>query len=93
VTKVNLLLLVVLIGSALALVRSSYESRRLFAAIERAAADERRLDTEHKRLVADAQAQATHARVERVARERLRMRAAGPGLVHYVADPAEESPR
>ncbi len=85
-TKLNLLLLALLMGSALYLVRSSYESRRLFAAIERARVEERALDIEFKRLDADRQTQATHLRVERVARDKLKMRTATPGVTHYVVD-------
>ena len=87
-TKLNVLLLVALLGSSLFLVRTAYESRRLFAAIERARAEERKLEIEYKRLDAERQAQATNLRVERVARERLKMRTATPGVMHYVVDGA-----
>jgi cell division protein FtsL len=87
-TKTNVLLLALLIGSSLFLVRTAYESRRLFAAIERAKGEERKLEIEYKRLDAERQAQATNLRVERVARERLQMRTVTPGVTHYVTDPA-----
>jgi len=89
-TRLNLLLLAILLGSSLALVRTAYESRRLFAAIDRAKGEERQLDTEFKRLDAERQAQATHLRVEKTARERLQMRTATPGVTHYVVDPAAQ---
>ncbi|MBL8332960.1 MAG: cell division protein FtsL [Rubrivivax sp.] len=82
------LLLVALVGSSLYLVRTSYESRRLFAALDRARAEQRGLETEHVRLDAEARAQATHLRVERTARERLGMRTATPAVTHYVSDAA-----
>lgn len=85
-TKTHVLLLALLIGSSLFLVRTAYESRRLFSAIERAKGEERRLDIEFKRLDAERQAQATNLRVERVARERLQMRTVTPGVTHYVTD-------
>lgn len=87
-SKLNVLLLAVLIGSALFLVRTAYESRRLFATIERAKGEERRLEIEYKRLDAERQAQATNLRVERVARDRLQMRTATPAVTTYVTDPA-----
>jgi cell division protein FtsL len=90
-TKTHLLLLAVLIASSLFLVRTSYESRRLFSAIERAQGEERRLEIDFKRLDAERQAQATNLRVERVARERLQMRTATPGVTHYVTDPVAAS--
>jgi len=86
--KLNLLLLAALLGSALVLVRTSYEGRRLFAALDRAKNEQTQLDIDYKRLDAERQAQATHLRVEKVAREKLAMRTATPAVTQYVADPA-----
>lgn len=83
-SKLDLLLVAVLLASALALVRTSYEARRLFAELDRARAEQRRLDGEYKRLDAERQAQATHLRVERMARDKLAMRAATPGITTFV---------
>jgi cell division protein FtsL len=88
VTRVNLLLLAVLLASCLFLVKTSYESRRLFAALDRAKNEQSQLDTEFKRLDAEAKAQATNLRVEKVAREKLRMRTATPAVTQYVVDDA-----
>ncbi len=85
-TRVNLLLLAALLASCLYLVKTAYESRRLFHALDRARAEQGQLDTEFKRLEAERQAQATHLRVEKVAREKLRMRTATPAVTHYVTD-------
>ncbi len=82
------LLLVLLITSSLYLVKTSYDSRRLFAQLDRARNEQRALDTDYKRLDAERQAQATHLRVEKVAREKLAMRTATPAVTQYVADPA-----
>jgi cell division protein FtsL len=82
------LLLAALIGSALYLVNTSYESRRLFTLIDRARAEHKALEIEFKRLDAERQAQATHLRVERTAREKLQMRTATPAVTQYVVDPA-----
>ena len=86
--KLNLLLLVALLGSAMVLVRTSYEGRRLFAALDRANGEQQQLDIEFKRLDAERQSQATHLRVEKVAREKLQMRTASAGVTQYVVDPA-----
>ncbi len=86
--RLNLLLLAALLGSAMLLVNTSYEGRRLFAALDRAKTEQNRLDIEYKRLDAERQAQATHLRVEKVAREKLQMRTATPAVTLYVADPA-----
>jgi len=88
VTRLDGLLVAVLLVSALVLVRTSYEARRLFAELDRARSEQRRLDGDYKRLDAERQAQATHLRVERVARDRLAMRVAGPGITAYVREAA-----
>lgn len=84
-TRINLVLLVAVLASALYLVRTQYESRRLFAELDRATAEARRLDSENERLQVDKRAQATPARVEKLAREQLQMRAATPAITQYVA--------
>jgi cell division protein FtsL len=87
-TRVNLLLLAAVLASCLVLVQTAYEARRLFSALDRARAQELQLDTEYKRLDAERQAQATHLRVEAVARDKLGMRSATPAVTVYVADGA-----
>ncbi len=87
-SRTNLVLLLVLLASSLLLVKTAYESRRLFAAIDRSGTQARALETEFKRLDAERQTQATHLRVEKVAREKLHMRTATPGVTHYVVDAA-----
>lgn len=83
-TRLNLVLLAAVIASALYLVRVQYESRRLFTEIEKAQSEFRHLEVEHERLQVEKRAQATPARVERLAREQLQMRAAGPAITQYV---------
>ena len=87
-TRLNLLLLLALLASSLVLVQTAYQARNLFTALDRARTQEHRLDTEFKRLDADRQAQATHLRVETVARDKLKMRAASPAVTQYVVDGA-----
>ena len=82
--RLNLVLLVAVIASGLYLVRVQYDSRRLYAEIEKAQNEFRRLEIEHERLQVERRAQATPARVEKLAREQLNMRAATPGITQYV---------
>ena len=84
--RLNVLLAIALILSGLYLVKISYESRRVFAEIENAHGAERQLESDRRRLEAERQAQATHLRVERTAREKLAMRAATAGNTTYVSD-------
>jgi len=91
VTRVNVLLLVALLLSSVYLVRVSYESRRLFAALDRAQNEERSLENDSERLKTDLRSQATPLRVERTARDRLAMRTATPAVTQYVELPAAAS--
>ena len=90
-TRLNLALLLLLLASSLYLVRVSYESRRLFAALDKAQSEERALETDSERLKTELRTQATPLRVERTARDRLGMRAASPAVTQYVELPAAAS--
>ncbi|MBL0422219.1 cell division protein FtsL [Ramlibacter sp. AW1] len=84
-TRLNLVLLLAVVVSALYLVRVQYDSRRLYTEIERARNEARKLDTDRERLVAEKRGQATPLRVERLAKEQLQMRPSGPGITQYVS--------
>jgi cell division protein FtsL len=86
ITRLNLLLLLAVLASALYLVNVQYESRRLFSAMDKALNEARLLETENERMQVEKRAQATPLRVEKLARERLQMRAATPAITHYVSD-------
>lgn len=90
-TRINVMLLIALLASALYLVRVSYESRRLFAELDKAQSEERALDTDSERLKTELRSQATPLRVERTARDRLGMRAATPATTQYVEIPMAAS--
>ncbi len=78
--RLNLLLLLALIVSALLLVRQSHEGRRLFAELERAKSEGRRLEADLHRLRAEREGEATNLRVDQLAREKLQMRPITPAL-------------
>jgi cell division protein FtsL len=86
--KLNALLVVALLASALLLVKTAFESRQLFAAIDSERAEKAQLDAEFKRLDAEAQAQSTNMRVEQVAHDKLGMNRAQQGVMTYVFDSA-----
>ena len=83
-TRLNMVLLLVVVLSALYLVRTQYESRRLFVELEKANAQARQLEIDHDRLEVDKRAQATPLRVEKLARDVLHMRVVNPALTDYV---------
>ncbi|MCA6217006.1 cell division protein FtsL [Ideonella sp. B7] len=84
--RLSLVLLIALVGSAMYLVKTSYEARRAFADLEKAKAEERQLATDAVRLEAERRSEGTHLRVERDAREKLAMRLATPDVTLYVND-------
>ena len=83
-TRLNLVLLLAVLASALYLVRTQYESRRLYVELEKANAQSRRIETEKERLQVEKRSQATPLRVEKLAKERLQMRTATPAITQYV---------
>jgi cell division protein FtsL len=84
-TRLNIVLLMAVMASALYLVYTQYESRRLFVEIDKAIAESRRLEMEGDRLEVEKRAQATPLRIERIAREQLKMRSASPAITQYVS--------
>ncbi|OGB31898.1 MAG: cell division protein FtsL [Burkholderiales bacterium RIFCSPLOWO2_12_FULL_61_40] len=82
--RLNLVLLLAVVASALYLVGVQYDSRRLFTELDKARSEARRLETEYERLQVEKRAQATPARVERLAKDKLLMRQATPGITTYV---------
>ena len=83
-TRLNLVLLIAVLFSALYLVRTQYESRRLYVELEKTAALSRQLETDRERLQVEKRAQATPLRVEQISRDRLQMRTATPAITEYV---------
>ena len=85
-TRFNILLLLLAIGSAMLVVRTHYQSRLLYTELDRATVEARRLELEHERLQVEKRAQATSLRVETLAREKLKMRTATPAITQYVTE-------
>ena len=84
-TRLNLVLLVAVLASALYLVHTQYESRRLFTELDRANSEARKLVLENERLQVEKRAQATPLRIEKLAKEQLHMRTASPAITQYVS--------
>ncbi len=72
-TRLNIALLAVLLVCALSLVTSRHQARRLFVALEREQAGARALETEYGQLQLEQSTWGMPARVEKVAREQLKM--------------------
>lgn len=83
-TRLNVFLMLAVLASALYVVRTQYESRRIYMELEKANAQMLKLDMENDRLQVEKRAQATPLRVEKLAKERLQMRTTTPAITQYV---------
>ena len=73
-TRLNLLLLAVLVACALGLVTAQHQARKLFSELEREEEHSRQLGVEYGQLQLEAGTWAQRARVERIAGRQLLMR-------------------
>ena len=72
-TKVNVVLLLALVLCALSLVTSRHQARKLKVDLERAQTQARQYETEHGQLQLEQSTWGMPARIEKIARENLRM--------------------
>lgn len=82
--RLNFVLLLAVLVSALYLVRTQYESRRLYVELEKATSQSRKIATETDQLQVEKRAQATPLKIEMLARDRLQMRTTTPAITQYV---------
>jgi cell division protein FtsL len=92
-SRLSLVLLVLLAACALGLVTSQHQARKLFAELEREQARTAALEVEHGQLQLEASTWARHARVEKLARERLQLRAPEPKRMQILDAPADGGAR
>ena len=90
-TRVNVLLLLVLVACALSLVTSRHQARLLFVELERAQATARGYETEFGQLQLEQSTWGLPARVEKIAREQLRMQLPTPARTQVVGVGTEGS--
>ena len=82
--RLNLILLIAVLASALYLVHVQYESRRLVFELEKVNAAAAKLEVEQSRLQVERRGEATSLRVESLASQRLQMTSATPAITLYV---------
>ena len=87
--RLNLMLLAVLVVCALSLVTSRHQARKLFVELERTVAAGREFDTEYGQLQLEQSTWAMPQRVEKIARDELKMQVPGPGRVEIVGGSAK----
>jgi len=83
--RLNLMLLAALVLCALSLVTSRHQARKLFVELEREQARARGYETEFGQLQLEQSTWAMPVRVEKIAREQLRMQLPGPGRIEVVS--------
>jgi cell division protein FtsL len=77
-------LAVVVLASGLAAVYARHQSRKLFIELQALTAERDRLEMDWGRLQIEQSTQASHARVEQLAREELQMRLPDPREIRVV---------
>ena len=89
--RLNLGLSAAIVASAWVVVHTQYESRRLFIAVDRATAAATDLELEWESLRAQHRIESAPARIQRIAREQLQMRAPDPATTLYLPrQPSQE---
>lgn len=73
--RLNLILLLIAVGCALATVNANHRARKLFSALDKEQQHMRALDVEWGQLQLEQSTWAAHARIEKVAKDKLQMRA------------------
>lgn len=85
--RLNLALIALVLASAIGAVTSQHKARKLFQELEREQERTRQLEVEWGQLQLEQSTWAAHARVEKIARDRLHMKLPAPGQVHAVDSP------
>ena len=92
-TRLALVLLALLVACSVSLVASRHQSRKLFVELEREQARARAYEVEYGQLQLEQSTWSMPARVEKVAREQLRMLVPPAGRVEVVEIPGLGGPR
>ncbi|MDD5247624.1 MAG: cell division protein FtsL [Rhodocyclaceae bacterium] len=85
--RFNAVLVLIAVACALSAVTSTHRARKLFTELEREQNRMRELEVEWGQLQLEQSTWAAHARVEKIARERLGMKTPAPGQIVVVEGP------
>ncbi|QEL66009.1 cell division protein FtsL [Oryzomicrobium terrae] len=89
--RFNLALLLAVMLCSLGLVTAQHKARKLFQALEAEQERSRSLDVEYGQIQLELSTWATHPRIEKIARERLKMQAPDPAKVVVAREPDNRS--
>ena len=84
-TRLNLLLLAIVLGCSLALVTSQHQARKLYTELEKEQELANQLDIEYGQLQLELSTWATHARIEKVATRDLSLRAPAASRIQVLS--------
>ena len=73
-SRLNIFLLIIVLGCALSVVNATNQQRRLFVKLERAQAEERQLQQDYAQLQYEQSALSKTSRIEQLANDSLKMR-------------------
>ena len=88
-TKLNLVLLGILIACALAVVTSQHQARKLYVELQKEQELAKQLDVEWGQLQLEQSTWAMHARIEKIAARELGMRVPTPSRTQIVGSSAQ----
>lgn len=83
-TRLNLILLAMLLACALALVSSQHRARKLYVELQQELELEKKYQEEWNQLQLEQSAWSIHARIESIATQKLRMRAPSAARTQWV---------
>lgn len=86
--RADAFLVAVAVASALGVVASQHQARKLYSELEREQARAQGLEVEWGQLQLEQSTWAAHARIEKIARERLGLRPPAPGQTISIDGPA-----
>ena len=84
ITRINLLLLALLVICALSLITSRHQARKLFVDLEREQNRSRAYEIEYGQLQIEQSTWAMPVRIEKIGREQLRMQLPGTGRIEVM---------
>jgi cell division protein FtsL len=95
--RLNIFLLIVVMGCALSVVNATNQQRQIFIQLQRAQAQERQLQQDYSQLQYQQSALSKTSRIEEIATDSLKMQGVTTGLTQYLTlDPsaatAEDAP-
>ncbi len=90
--KINILLILILIGCALSVVTSQHKARKLFVELEKEQELAQQLAVEWGQLQLEQSTWAKHTRIEKIAREQLQMQVPDASHIRVIQLTADTSP-